>query len=216
MNTRVVNGVIATCPHCGGEVRYWKNYPRTFCSQACYYASLRQDAERLLEERNAKICSQCKEEKPIEEFSIANSAWCGRAASCKKCVSAYAKKRRLTKEGYEESRNSQLKQNYGMTLEFYNVLLSAQDGVCAICGKPETSKGQGGRVRQLSVDHCHKTGTVRGLLCSDCNTALGMFGDDEERLSNAINYLVDSEFMEVVYMGKQPIAPVIDGSQEAE
>ncbi len=80
--------------------------------------------------------------------------------------------------------------NYGITFDQYMELHERQKGLCAICGKPETvvrgrSKGPG----LLSVDHDHKTGLIRGLLCSRCNAALGMFGDDVDILIKAELYL---------------------------
>ena len=62
-------------------------------------------------------------------------------------------------------------------------MLGAQNGRCAICGRPETEAGG------LAVDHCHATGKVRGLLCTLCNTALGKFRDRTDILRAAIRYL---------------------------
>lgn len=58
---------------------------------------------------------------------------------------------------------------YGITYEEYEVFVKLQDGVCKICKKFKPSK----RFSHLSVDHCHKTSKVRGLLCSSCNAKLG-------------------------------------------
>jgi len=74
---------------------------------------------------------------------------------------------------------------YGLTLEDYNLRLSKQNGVCAICGKEEAISSKG----VLSVDHDHKSGKVRGLLCDTCNRGLGHFFDNTEYLTNAILYL---------------------------
>jgi len=69
-------------------------------------------------------------------------------------------------------------------------MLEAQGGVCKLCSKPETRVNpQTGGVSRLAVDHCHKTGVVRGLLCLDCNTGLGKFGDDPTLLLKAVEYL---------------------------
>lgn len=70
-----------------------------------------------------------------------------------------------------------------MTPDDYKRLLDGQNGVCAICGRPPNP----GRV--LAVDHDHKTGLRRALLCDPCNRALGLFGDDPDRLRAAIEYL---------------------------
>lgn len=81
-----------------------------------------------------------------------------------------------------------LKNNFGITLEEYEKMLSAQDGKCAICGtdKPyKRSKLQS----NFSVDHDHVTGKVRGLLCFRCNTGIGHFQDNIDLMKEAIVYL---------------------------
>ncbi len=85
-------------------------------------------------------------------------------------------------------RNSQLVKNFGIDLNDYIRMAVVQENKCAICGQPETQE-RGGKVKALAVDHDHKTGAVRGLLCSDCNTALGKFRDDQSVLTSAIAYL---------------------------
>lgn len=78
---------------------------------------------------------------------------------------------------------------YGITPEKYNEMLENQGGVCAICKtKPQFDT----RKKRLSIDHCHTTGKVRGLLCDACNRGIGMLKDDTSVLMNAINYLNSS------------------------
>ena len=72
---------------------------------------------------------------------------------------------------------------YGLSEAQYRRLLQAQKGACAICKRPP-------RRRALCVDHCRVTKRVRGLLCNNCNTGLGLFGDDPARLRAAAAYLV--------------------------
>jgi hypothetical protein len=60
--------------------------------------------------------------------------------------------------------------------------VARQNGRCALCGGPPTERG-------LVIDHCHRSGKVRALLCSSCNKGLGFFRDDPERLTAAITYL---------------------------
>lgn len=74
----------------------------------------------------------------------------------------------------------------GMDRSEWNRLLQEQQDGCALCGLKEAGWNFG---VGLVIDHCHKTGAVRGLLCGDCNTALGRFGDDPERLRAAAAYL---------------------------
>jgi hypothetical protein len=82
-----------------------------------------------------------------------------------------------------------LKQKYGITSDDYFQMLKNQNNVCAICQKGQPDK----KGKKLSVDHCHKTGKVRGLLCTNCNQGLGQFRDDTDVLGKAINYLNKSE-----------------------
>lgn len=84
----------------------------------------------------------------------------------------------------ETSRNSALKNRYGITLDDYNNMLFDQKGLCAICG---TKSGEGRQ--RLVVDHCHKTGAVRKLLCQPCNTIVGMCFEDKNILLSAAKYI---------------------------
>jgi len=81
-----------------------------------------------------------------------------------------------------------LRQLYNITEEQYNIMLKEQNGVCAICHNPESSKCKG-TLRRLAVDHNHKTGLVRGLLCSSCNRLLGSAKDNVEVLRDSMLYL---------------------------
>jgi hypothetical protein len=98
-------------------------------------------------------------------------------------------KARLAAYFFERGRQRKLAK-YGLTLDQYNALLSAQSGVCAICANPETARDhRHSRVRSLVVDHCHKSGRVRGLLCGACNVGLGKLRDSADVLRAAIAYL---------------------------
>ena len=94
------------------------------------------------------------------------------------------------KKNPERVRDRKLKKTFGISLEEYLDLLSKQRGVCAICFKPEkTIHGNTKKVQHLSVDHNHITKKVRGLLCSNCNTALGLLDENAERAQSMISYL---------------------------
>jgi hypothetical protein len=83
-----------------------------------------------------------------------------------------------------------LKKKYNISLEDYNNTLVSQNNCCLICKLPETSiSNKNNKVISLSVDHCHTTGKVRGLLCSNCNKGLGCFKDNISFLKEAIEYL---------------------------
>lgn len=74
--------------------------------------------------------------------------------------------------------------SHGITRDELNALLEAQSHLCAICERPHKGKGD-----RLHIDHCHRTGRLRALLCSNCNTLLGLAGDDPDRLEAAAAYL---------------------------
>ena len=77
-----------------------------------------------------------------------------------------------------------------MTLDEYDQMLSEQDGVCALCHKPDPTG------RRLSVDHDHDTGRVRGLLCIRCNNALRTLGDSESTLRTVLRYVEEPHVSE--------------------
>ena len=81
-------------------------------------------------------------------------------------------------------RDSQLRTSYDITLDDYNEMFTKQEGKCAICGNHQSEIKT-----VLAVDHCHSTGKVRGLLCGNCNRAIGLLKDDIENLRCAILYL---------------------------
>ncbi len=130
-------------------------------------------------EKHSKICSVCKERKDFWEFLMDRRMPDFFSGRCRKC---YYK---------THGRKSWLK-TYGITPEGYELILTSQSGCCAICKKPETVEHEG-KIKNLAVDHDHKTGRVRGLLCDGCNTGLGRFKDSIEALREAIKYLEKQE-----------------------
>ena len=82
-----------------------------------------------------------------------------------------------------------LVQRYQIRRREYDAMFAAQGGVCACCGKPETQRGRTGHVKTLHVDHDHKTGEVRSLLCAHCNWMIGLADDDPDTLRLGIEYL---------------------------
>ena len=89
----------------------------------------------------------------------------------------------------EKGRNYHLQHYYSITLEQYTEILLDQKGVCAICGSPETCSDGIDGIRPLAVDHDHKTGKIRGLLCNMCNKMLGCARDNTETLIRGAKYL---------------------------
>src|SRR5712691_2192430 len=88
---------------------------------------------------------------------------------------------RTIAESLKGNRRRKLKRKYGISLEDYERLLALQNGACAICRRKSD--------RMLCVDHCHKTGRVRGLLCHKCNAGLGCYDDDPSFMRAAAAYL---------------------------
>lgn len=112
-------------------------------------------------------CYTCKIDKPLEEFFKTKKEKSGYAFQCKDC-----------------KRNENMFYRYGITREQYNLMLVKQNFSCAIC---ETY--QSDLPKALSIDHCHESGVVRGLLCSKCNHAIGLLGDKIKYLYRFIDYL---------------------------
>jgi len=84
-----------------------------------------------------------------------------------------------------QSRASFLQRKYGISDEDFQEILESQQGKCAICGTTIFN----GKDTKPNIDHDHKTGKIRGLLCFSCNIALGCFGEDKEVLRSALEYL---------------------------
>jgi hypothetical protein len=79
----------------------------------------------------------------------------------------------------------------GFTAQDYEKLFQAQNGVCAICSRPEGAvDSRYGKTKDLAIDHDHVTGAIRALLCSNCNRGLGLFNDDEGLLAKAQTYVL--------------------------
>lgn len=153
-----------------------------------------------------KICTGCDKRKPFSEFNV-NGKYADGTISykpkCKVCLlpesrkrqqNNYKKQRAANKRSYdkhEESRYVKDKcRKYDLIPEELNFLINYHNEKCAICGEPETSKDNQGNVRRLAIDHCHKTGEVRGMLCHAHNVGLGAFQDNIKHLNSAIKYLM--------------------------
>jgi hypothetical protein len=129
-----------------------------------------------------KTCTKCWKDKHTSEFYKSSSSHDGMRPECKAC----AKERHkgyVPKEKRSTSKNRiyTLKYKYGLTVEDFNRMVEDQDGRCMICDDRYDDK--------LVIDHCHETSAVRGLLCSNCNSALGLLRDDPEIVTNAARYL---------------------------
>lgn len=149
-------------------------------------------------------CTGCEVEKADDHFYVQRSTKRGLTTACKICTDERnARYRKNNKEKIRtlnakwkannpetkarSCRESDLKQKYGLSGLAYDRLFEAQQGKCAICGFSPTKN------RALCVDHCHRTGRVRKLLCDRCNQGLGAFKDDLGLLRKAARYLEETE-----------------------
>ena len=133
-----------------------------------------------------KNCPKCSTVKDLEEFAVHKTRKDGHSSVCKECLITNVNNWR--KVDPRRKINSNLKNLYDITLCEYEEILKNQNGRCAICDKKSVENLRG----KLFVDHCHKTGIVRGLLCHQCNDGLGKFKDKIELLLKAAKYLGNS------------------------
>lgn len=112
---------------------------------------------------------------------------------CKKCASVFqpcapSQKYCSTECASEAQQDAYYIRTYGISREVWKTMAHNQGGLCFIC-REEGFLMKEGHEATLMVDHCHRTGTVRGLLCHNCNRALGLLKDDPARLRQALEYL---------------------------
>ena len=109
-----------------------------------------------------------------------------------KIYKAYYKKYLKSEKGQRTRREYAYKRSYNISIEEYEDLLNKQGGICLICKKKEKQERKYTHKynKELDVDHNHKTGKVRGLLCQKCNRGLGCFNDNPKLIKNAYNYLL--------------------------
>lgn len=137
-----------------------------------------------------KQCRKCKQVKPVSDFRQDKAKRDKLQSWCKQCHSTNTtewRRKWLAKRGMTYTDYNRIRR-FGITPEVYNAMLKTQNHVCAICKQPETATGKLG-VKPLCVDHCHKTGKNRALLCNACNVLLGAAKDKIETLTAAIKYL---------------------------
>lgn len=112
------------------------------------------------------ICSTCKKEKHCSQFSKSLYSIKGYKYQCKKCDSISNKK-------------TYFKDNWGISIEELNAMKLKQENKCACCEKES----------ELVIDHNHKTGIFRDLVCNKCNTIIGLLDEDKEMIKKILNYI---------------------------
>lgn len=168
-------------------------------------------------------CSTCGSSKPSSEFYRHNKHKRGYRYSCKECTKKYAiewnrdnpPKRLETNRKWAIANRKALKAShlrctYGITQEEYDAMVISQGGLCAICRR----KPKG---RSLDVDHSHRTGRVRALLCGPCNTAIGLLRENPDTMLEAVRYVLRDQAWNIGFRMDDNqaitlIAPIKEGS----
>lgn len=148
----------------------WCGKPRgtdgtTWYCRLCAQKQVKHAANARASRIERRVCIDCKQ--PNKRAAM-------RCQDCSRA--AWAK-------GAQTALNATLIRKYGITLQRYRELSARQGGVCAICLQPETIR------LRLSVDHCHDSGAVRGLLCAKCNAGIGSLQDSVVVVERALLYL---------------------------
>lgn len=136
--------------------------------------------------KTTRKCTVCEESKPLDSEHFPRGGRCktGFDYRCKECERARNKAYRDSYDGKRQRTAARYKREYGITLSAAEALLVGQGGGCAICEKELDWT-------TFCVDHCHDTGAVRGILCNNCNTGIGMMRDDVELIEAAASYLLN-------------------------
>ncbi len=127
-----------------------------------------------------KKCGACKETKDMSSFNKHSKRYDGRQSECRECHSKRnaANQAALTPR---ERKHYRIKSDYGIPIETYDQMIISQNGCCASCKHPF--------LRTPDIDHNHVSGKVRGLLCHNCNTALGMLQEDAAKCFSLAEYI---------------------------
>ncbi len=138
------------------------------CKDCLHEDRVIRESKRIAKSIEFKTCYCCKNSMRSFNFVKNKSTKDGLNGWCRRCT-----------------KDSVLRKRYSISIDDYELMLSQQQNSCAIC----STNNPGGPKLDFVVDHCHRTGVVRGLLCNHCNTGLGKLGDTIESLTSALNYL---------------------------
>lgn len=151
------------------------------------------DDDDFFVNNNSRICTNCKELKLLKFFVKSHAGVHGRGQHCKACANEKARNNRKSKGLKHRSscdpkiscKERTLYYKYGINLEDYKKLFSDQHGKCAICFRQLEIDS-----KETCVDHDHKTGKVREILCNKCNSGIGFLQENTMILQSAIDYLI--------------------------
>ena len=187
------SAILVRCSHCGIEFLKREDHALKatvhYCTQECW----NEEQKSKLQSVTSRVCVACGIPKPLDEFYDRKDRH-GKRSKCKACRTAQTTIRTQEDRKLDIPRHNRIRwvcsirMKYGVEPEEYERLLAEQKGVCAICKQPETRKLRG-NIARLSVDHNHLSGRIRGLLCSKCNTAIGLINEDMELLERIRQYL---------------------------
>ena len=194
---------LAHCARCGmnlpksdfhQDVRY-KSGVNSWC-RLCLNAYKRERRKPHLKRRkvvDGRVeCLECRCWKCVEEFRVNKTNSTGVVPYCRPCETIRQRRWRdrhpqMVKDQQARVKATKSKKKrlarYGLSEDSYKLLFASQCGRCVICMTQDPG------ARGWQIDHCHKTGKVRGILCVKCNAALGMASDNVDRLRSMIEYL---------------------------
>ncbi|GIX05051.1 MAG: recombination endonuclease VII [Planctomycetaceae bacterium] len=148
---------------------------------ANYERLLTDDEWRAIEARGVMECRKCGQVRALNEFRPTQLP--RRRRVCRECqrrrCRELAELKHAERRAYHQRHRCK---KFGITTDDYDQMLEEQEGLCAICGRPLGSRGQ-------TIDHCHETGRVRGIVHAQCNLVIGNAREDIHVLRGAITYL---------------------------
>ncbi|KKM28200.1 hypothetical protein LCGC14_1566990 [marine sediment metagenome] len=135
-----------------------------------------------------KVCSICRQEKPLSEYYRRKTRKNAVQAACKVCclkrLNAFGKTKKgkiCQKNYFKKHQRRYTILQAGLTIKGYNRLFEQQNGCCAICERPQSDF-----IKHFDIDHNHKTGKIRGLLCHNCNKNLGLYENNQRSFKQNI------------------------------
>ena len=179
-----------TCQHCN-QIMSLKQFNkhalgRLGLDSTCRNCKIHLKEKRFKESGSLRTCRKCGvKANTVDELSLfvkSKNGKFGRFNFCKSCHS--------TSESNKLHNNALIRRvgKFGITVDTYHSMIESQNNCCAICNKHKDDFT--GRGNSFHIDHCHESGKVRGLLCSNCNTGLGQFKDNINSMKSAIQYLI--------------------------
>lgn len=188
------------CKHCR-QAKHENEFKTKYKCLECHREKQREKFKRKIERRKlliktpiTKECSKCHISQHISAFYVGTSV-------CQNCSRKYSKDYRQKNQEAIKARTriyrkkmtpldryiSRIRNQYGVSIEWYNEQLEKQNGRCAICNQLPTARKDG--LQKLYIDHNHKTNQVRELLCQHCNTLIGCALENPLILEKSIDYL---------------------------